>query len=75
MSTFLSIVAILYEARWLIASALVASYLAQSFRAYRRLSHIKGPWLAQFSNAWLLGAIYRQRTHYEFYDVKKKFGT
>jgi hypothetical protein len=74
MSTSLSIVAILYQARWYIAGALLASYIAQSFRAYRRLSHVKGPLLAQFSDAWLLGVIYRQRAHLELYDVKKKFG-
>jgi hypothetical protein len=75
MSTSTSIVAILYQARWYIASALFASYLAQSFRVYRRLAHVKGPWLAQFSDAWLLGAIYRQRAHHEFYAVNKKYGT
>jgi hypothetical protein len=74
MSASLSIVAILYQARWYIASALFALYLAQRFRVYRRLSHVKGPWLAQFSDAWLLGVIYRQRAHHELYDVKKKFG-
>jgi hypothetical protein len=74
MSTSTSIVAILYQARWYIASALFASYLAQSFRVYRRLAHVKGPWLAQFSDAWLLGAIYRQRAHHEFYAVNKKYG-
>jgi len=44
------------------ASALLLLHtLPKAFRVYRRLAHVKGPWLAQFSDAWLLGAIYRQR--------------
>lgn len=74
MSNTVSIVALLYSARWYIASGLLCLYIAQGYRTYRRLSHIKGPWLAQFSDAWLLGAIYRQKAHYEFSDVKKQYG-
>lgn len=74
MSTLGFILELLYSARWSIGSALVTLYFASLFRAYWRLSHIKGPWLAQFSDLWLLGAIYRQQDHLEFYDLTKKYG-
>jgi hypothetical protein len=65
----------LYQARWYIATLFVASYIARELRTYRRLSHIKGPWLAQFTELWLLATIYQQKAHYVFYDVKQKYGT
>jgi hypothetical protein len=74
MSTLGSILELLYSARWSIDSALATLYFTSLFRAYWRLSHIKGPWLAQFSDPWLLGAIYRQQDHLEFYDLTKKYG-
>jgi hypothetical protein len=74
MFTLGSILELLYLARWSIGSVLVALYFASLFRAYWRLSHIKGPWLAQFSDLWLLGAIYRQQDHLEFYNLTKKYG-
>jgi hypothetical protein len=73
MSASGSILELLYSARLYIGCALVTLYFASVFRAYWRLSHIKGLWLAQFSDIWLLGAIYRQQDHLEFYDVIKKY--
>jgi hypothetical protein len=74
MSTLGALLELLYPTRWYIGSTLVTLYFASLFRAYWRLSHIKGPWLAQFSDLWLLGAIYRQQDHLEFYDLTKKYG-
>jgi uncharacterized membrane protein (DUF485 family) len=74
MLSFLSVIQQLYQARWYIVALLIASYIAQEIRAYRRLSHIKGPWFAQFSQLWLLTTIYQQKAHYVFDDVRKKYG-
>jgi len=74
MAPQFSVFELLYGARWYIALALGALYLWQSYKSYRRLSHIKGPWLAQWSQLWLLGSIYRQQTHLEMHEVSKKYG-
>jgi hypothetical protein len=74
MPISLSIVAQVYHARWYIVAVLLASYIIRKVRTYRRLSHIKGPWLAHFSELWLLATIYQQKAHYVFYDTKKKYG-
>jgi hypothetical protein len=69
------LVDLLYGARWYLILLLGVSYYAlQSYRSYTRLSHIKGPWLAQWSILWLIGAVYRQKTHLEFYETYKKYG-
>jgi hypothetical protein len=65
---------LLYGARYLIAPSFVFYLLAKHYLSYRRLSHIKGPWLAAWSNLWLVGAIWRQRSHLEVYEVSKKYG-
>ena len=74
MPTSLSILEQLYHARWYIVAVVIASYIAREVRTYRRLSHIKGPWFAQFSQLWLLKTIYQQKAHYVFDDVRKKYG-
>jgi hypothetical protein len=52
----------------------LAWYIVQWYRSYRRLAHIPGPWLAGWSNLWLVGAIWRKRSHIEFYDMAEKHG-
>jgi hypothetical protein len=74
MPTSLSILEQVYRARWYIVTVVLAFYIARGIRSYRRLSHIKGPWLAQWSQLWLLTTIYQQKAHYVFYDIKKKYG-
>jgi hypothetical protein len=65
----------LYGARWYIALLLIVTYFVSGeLRTRNRLAHIKGPWLAQWSVLWLVGAIYRQKTHLEFYELYKKYG-
>lgn len=74
MALHLSILELLYSARWYIVFALVALYIWQSYQSYRRLSHIPGPWLAQWSQLWLLRSIYGQQSHLEMHEVSKKYG-
>jgi len=65
---------LLYHARWYITGIVLGVYTVLTFRAYRRLSKVKGPWIAQFTRLWLLGVIYRQRTHLELYSIHNKYG-
>ncbi|CAG8982895.1 hypothetical protein HYALB_00002912 [Hymenoscyphus albidus] len=51
------------------------TYGVRSYRAYRRLSHIKGPTLAAWSNLWIVRAVYNLNTHQQLYDVTKKYGS
>ena len=69
-----SLIDLLYSGRWYIVLLGIAYYALQSYRSYSRLSHIKGPQLAQWSFLWLVGAVYRQETHLEFYSIYKKYG-
>lgn len=41
---------------------------------YYRLWHIKGPFIARFSNWWLLSSILRAQTYLEFTEVNNKYG-
>jgi hypothetical protein len=74
MPQSISVLELLYSARWYIVLIIVASYAVQSYLSYRRLSQVNGPWLAQWSVLWLLGAVYRQRTHLELHEVSKTYG-
>lgn len=74
MAAHISVLELLYSARWYLAAALVALYAWQSYLSYRRLSHIPGPWLAQWSQLWLLKSIYGQQSHLEMHEVSKKYG-
>jgi len=49
-------------------------FLIVSYLSYRRLSHIPGPRLAHWSCLWLVGAIWRKKSHLEFYDLHKQYG-
>ncbi len=59
------------------ASALVvlaALLAAKSVRDYFRLRHIRGPWLAGWSNLWMLWALSSGRMNLILADVNKKYG-
>lgn len=47
---------------------------AQWYLSYRRLAHIPGPWLAGLSSFWLVGSVWRRRSHIEFYNITEKYG-
>lgn len=64
----------LYDVKIAIPILLLTGYLAHWYLSYRRLSHIPGPWLAGWSNLWLVGALYRQRSNLEFYELAQKYG-
>jgi hypothetical protein len=74
MDSLIFITELLYAVRLYIPLAIVAWYLACSYLSYRRLSHIPGPWLAGWSSLWLVGAVWRKKSHLEFYEVEKKYG-
>jgi hypothetical protein len=73
LPTLISILEQLYQGRWYIFTLFLTRYIAREVRSYRRLSYIKGPRLAQFSELWLLATIFQQRAHYVFYDDKKEY--
>ncbi|KAK4464346.1 cytochrome P450 [Cladorrhinum samala] len=65
---------LLFQYRWHLLVTAFAIYAVQKVIAYKRLSHIKGPWLAAWSNFPQNKAIFTKKA-YEFYsDVNKKYG-
>ena len=47
----------------------------QTFQAWYRLRHIKGPFLASFSKLWLIRTVSSGNMHWEFQRVCQKYGT
>jgi hypothetical protein len=64
----------LYDVKFAIPLLLLAGYLVHSYLSYRRLSQIPGPWLAGWSNLWLVGVVLRKQSHLEFYELEQKYG-
>jgi hypothetical protein len=64
----------LYSVKISIPVLLLAGYLLHSYLSYRRLSHIPGPWLAAWSNLWLVGVVLRKQSHLEYYELAEKYG-
>jgi hypothetical protein len=50
-------------------------FVLQTFHAWYRLRHIKGPFLASFSKLWLIRAVSSGNMHWEFAKVCQKYGT
>ncbi|KAL9052029.1 MAG: hypothetical protein Q9162_005648 [Coniocarpon cinnabarinum] len=50
----------------------VIYYALTSVTAYRKLANFKGPWLASFSELWLLGAAGTGKMHLRLYEQCKK---
>jgi hypothetical protein len=70
-----SVTKLLHDARLAIPLLLFLTWhLVRFYLSYRRLSHIRGPWLAGWSSLWLVGAVWRKQSHLEFYEVAKKYG-
>jgi hypothetical protein len=66
---------ILYSFRYYCVAIILIAYLAvTSYLSYRRLSHIKGPWFAAWSNLWLVGVVWRRKINLELYEVYKTYG-
>jgi len=74
MAALHDFIAAVYAAKWYIATLALCSYGLQSYISYRRLAHIKGPFLAAWTNFWLVRAVYNKNTHQELYDASKKYG-
>jgi hypothetical protein len=61
---------VLYEAVLLFLAIIVW----QEWVSYRRLSHVKGPFWAQFTSLWISGAVATKRQHLELFEVSQKYG-
>jgi hypothetical protein len=75
MAALQDFIAAVYAARLYIGILAVCAYGLSSYISYRRLAHIKGPFVAGWSNFWLVRTVYNLNTHYELYQVNKKYGT
>ncbi|KAL5331052.1 hypothetical protein ACEPPN_000581 [Leptodophora sp. 'Broadleaf-Isolate-01'] len=49
--------------------------VVQSFLAWYRLRHVKGPPLAGFSKLWLIRAVSSGNMHWEFANANKRYGS
>jgi len=52
----------------------VCAYGLSCYISYRRLAHIKGPFLAGWSNLWLVKSVYNLNTHQDLYQANMKYG-
>ncbi|KAF2805770.1 uncharacterized protein BDZ99DRAFT_466683 [Mytilinidion resinicola] len=62
----------LYTSVKVFVSAALLWYIVVSYRSYRRLPHVPGPWLAGWSSFRLVGATWRKRSHIKFFETTKK---
>jgi hypothetical protein len=74
MAVLQDVVAAVHAASLYIGIFAVCVYGLNSYTSYRRLAHIKGPFLAGWSNFWLVRTVYNLNTHQELYLVNKKYG-
>jgi uncharacterized membrane protein len=75
MAALQDFIAAIFAARLYIFVLAICAYALRSYTSYQRLAHIKGPFLAGWSNFWLLRAVYNLKTHQELHQVNKKYGT
>lgn len=58
-----------------VVGVLALVYVVNSYVAsYRRLSHIKGPPVAAWTNLWWINAALSRRGHLYLYDACRKYG-
>ena len=70
------LIELLYSSRYYCIAFLLFAYFAiTNYLSYRRLSHIKGPWFAAWSNLWLVGVVWRRKINLELYEVYKTYGS
>lgn len=74
MGALKDFVTAVYAARLYLVLFAVCAYGLRSYISYRRLAHIKGPFLAGWSNFWLVRTVYNLNTHQELYEVNEKYG-
>lgn len=58
-----------------LALCVIAAFMINTFLAYNRLKHIKGPWLASLSRLWLAESTIRRSIYSDLADICKKYGT
>jgi len=63
-----------YAARLYFGILAVCAYGLSCYISYRRLAHIKGPFLAGWSNLWLVKSVYDLNTHLALDQANKKYG-
>ncbi|KAK3397510.1 cytochrome P450 [Sordaria brevicollis] len=67
-------IALIYEARWLIASTLLAVWVALKVKQYYRLRHFKGPFGAGWFEIWHGLAYLSENSHMWFKEATDKYG-
>lgn len=79
MTVFSGLLAQLFGNWRLLASAFILLGVSlvgvQTFYAWYRLRHIKGPFLASFSKLWLIRTVSSGNMHWEYAKVCQKYGT
>ena len=53
----------------------VIYYVVSTYLTYRKLAHIKGPWLASISPLWLFYQTIRGRVNVAGEEVLRKYGS
>jgi len=74
MITVSSVLNFLYGVRYEAVLLFLAAIAWQEWASYRRLSHVKGPFWAQFTSLWISGAVATKRQHLEVFEVSQKYG-
>jgi hypothetical protein len=59
----------------ILAVVAVIYYVVSAYLTYRKLAHIKGPWLACISPLWLFYQTIRGRVNVAGEEVLRKYGT
>ena len=59
----------------ILAGVAIVYYVGSTYLAYRKLAHIKGPWLACVSPLWLFYQTIRGRVNIACEEVLRKYGS
>lgn len=59
----------------ILAIGVVIYYVVSTYLTYRKLAHIKGPWLACISPLWLFYQTIRGRVNVAGEEVLRKYGS
>jgi hypothetical protein len=70
----MSLLTQLYNLQWLLAFIVLLVHLISKYRAYRRLSALKGPFSTGWSEMWHSYQIIGSRSHLAYQDVNDRYG-
>jgi len=65
---------LLYSVRYGLFVSAVGWLLWLQWTTYHRLSKVKGPFWAQFTNLWLFSVISEKKTNIRLYEASEKYG-